>query len=266
MQNVPADDLRGKTVRLRGKVRAVVRDGQGAAALWLRVDRADRAMGFFDNMGDRPVRDAAWRDYAIEGPVAADATNVAFGVMASGTVQADFDAIDLEVRDASGGWTPLQIRDAGLREQRSRGPPDGRKRARPARSSPDLRSRLRKVGNSCVCPGRPVPASAAELFDEPLPAAGASVDVDLGSGLKARVPLTLSDADARTAASSALNSLKTAVAGTQTPTDQPDLDVRLADVVVAWNVFRHFYPVLERIGNRLGRATRVPAGRSERGE
>ena len=73
MQTVPANDLRGKTVRLRGKVRAAVREGQGSAALWLRVDRADRAMGFFDNMGDRPIRDAGWRDYAIEGPVAADA-------------------------------------------------------------------------------------------------------------------------------------------------------------------------------------------------
>jgi hypothetical protein len=90
--------------------------------------------------------------------------------------------------------------------------------------------------------GPSVPASAAELFDEPLPAAGASVDVELGSGLKARIPLTLSDSDARVAASDGLNSLRAAVAGMQTPTDQPDLDVRLADVVVAWNVFRHFYP------------------------
>ena len=155
MQTVPANDLRGKTVRLRGKVRAAVRDGQGSAALWLRVDRADRAMGFFDNMGDRPIRDAAWRDYAIEGPVAADATNVAFGVMASGAVQADFDAINLEVRDASGGWTPLQIHDADLRECRSRGSPDGRRRARPPRRSPAPRSRRRKAVGSCACPGRP---------------------------------------------------------------------------------------------------------------
>jgi len=248
MQTVPADDLRGKTVRLRGKVRAVVRDGQGAAALWLRVDRADRAMGFFDNMGDRPVRDAAWRDYVIEGPVAADATNVAFGVMASGTVQADFDAIDLEVRDASGGWTPLQIRDAGFEGAAVQGPAGwsqagtaSARFTRPTEQPPEGRQFLRMSGPS-------VPASAAELFDDPLPATGASVDVDLGSGLKARVPLTLSDADARIAASGALNSLRTAVAGTQTPTDQSDLDLRLADVVVAWNVFRHFYPYWSESG------------------
>ena len=155
MQTVPADDLRGKTVRLRGKVRAAVRDGQGAAALWLRVDRADRAMGFFDNMGDRPVRDAAWRDYAIEGPVAADATIVAFGVMASGAVQADFDAIDLEVRDASGGWTPLQIRDAGFEGAAAQGPAGWSQAGTASAQFARPTEQRRKAGKSWVCRGRP---------------------------------------------------------------------------------------------------------------
>src|SRR4029453_15004453 len=36
--------------------------------------------------------------------------------------------------------------------------------------------------------------------------------------------------------------LRTAFAAVKGPSDSPDLDHRLADVVVAWNVFRHFYP------------------------
>ena len=51
----------------------------GSSALWLRVDRPGGATGFFDNMSDRPVRVSEWREYEIEGPVADDATNVAFG-------------------------------------------------------------------------------------------------------------------------------------------------------------------------------------------
>ena len=60
MQTLPAQDLRGKTIRLRGQVRASSRDGTGTGALWLRVDRPNQQMGFFDNMSNRPIRDPAW--------------------------------------------------------------------------------------------------------------------------------------------------------------------------------------------------------------
>ena len=114
MQTVPALPLRGKTIRLRGHVRATARDRTGGAALWLRVDRPDQQMGFFDNMGDRSVRDPNWREYTIEGPVADDATNIAMGAMASGAVTADFDNIDLAVRGADGAWSALEIKDGGF--------------------------------------------------------------------------------------------------------------------------------------------------------
>ena len=78
------------------------------------VDRPNQQTGFFDNMANRPIRDANWREHSIEGAVDGDATNVAFGVMASGGVIADFDAIELAVREADGRWTVLAIKDAGF--------------------------------------------------------------------------------------------------------------------------------------------------------
>jgi hypothetical protein len=71
---------------------------------------------------------------------------------------------------------------------------------------------------------------------------GAHADVDLGAGLRARVRLSLTDGEAR-AASPALDALRAAVATVPIPPHgRSDIDVRLADVVVAWNVLRHFYP------------------------
>ena len=75
MQTIPAQNLRGKTVRLRGLVRATPRESTAGAALWLRVDRPNQQMGFFDNMGNRPIRDPDWKEYAIEGQLADDATS-----------------------------------------------------------------------------------------------------------------------------------------------------------------------------------------------
>jgi hypothetical protein len=253
MQTVPAVNLRGKTIRLRGLVRATVGDSTGGAALWLRVDRADKQMGFFDNMGSRPVREPKWREYAIEGPVAEDATSVAFGVMASGAVTADFESIGLAVRGADGAWTDVTIDDSGFEAapaSESAVGANGWMRSgtsktvaitRPSGEAPEGRQFLR------FSP----PASAisnAELF-ESAPVAGAHVDVDLGSELKARVLLALTDAEAAQS-SSALPSLQASLGKVALSTGDapPDLDTRLADVVVAWNVFRHFYPYWTEAG------------------
>ena len=61
--------------------------------------------------------------------------------------------------------------------------------------------------------------------------------------------LSLTDAEARTPGP-ALDVLMAAVIAMSNPRGSSEVDVRLADVVVAWNVLRHFYPVLD--GNRGG--------------
>jgi hypothetical protein len=248
MQAVPAQNLRGKTVRLRGLVRAASRDGTAGAALWLRVDRPDQQMGFFDNMGDRPIRDPDWKEYAIEGPVAADATSLAFGVMASGDVTADFEAISLAVRGTDGSWTPMAVDDGGFEAATGAGSGGWRRAGtsknvemtRPADRAPEGRQFLRMSPMSSPAPNDP---SLNELFDSP-PRTGAHVDIDLGRGLEARVPLALSETQAveDVTRSSPLAALRAAVASVAGSEDPPDLDTRVADVVVAWNVFRHFYP------------------------
>jgi hypothetical protein len=76
-----------------------------------------------------------------------------------------------------------------------------------------------------------------------VPVSGAFVDLLLTPRLNARVPLALSDAEATTKSTS-LSALTAAVASAL-PTG---IDGRLADVVVAWNVFRHFYPYFAETG------------------
>jgi len=249
IQNLPADALRGKTIRLSGRVRAAAPDASGSGALWLRVDRPNRAMGFFDNMLDRPIREPDWREYTIDGTVADDATAIALGVMASGPATADFDAIALSVRDAQGAWTAVPLADPGF-EATAGDARSGWVRAgnseralvsRPTEGAPEGRQFLR------LSP--PADSSDAELFVEASPAPD-HVDIELGAGLLARVPLALTDVEARPdeARKTRLESLKSALSGVSPAGDLIDLDLRLADVVVAWNVFRHFYPYWPEAG------------------
>ena len=89
----------------------------------------------------------------------------------------------------------------------------------------------------------------SELFDA-VPFRGAHVTVDLGSGLSARVPLSLTENEASVSpkGTSTLEPLRAAVANIPDAAGLPDLDTRLASVVVAWNVFRHFYPYWSESG------------------
>lgn len=244
MQTIPAASLRGQMVRLRGRVRALPSDATGSAALWLRIDRPDGSPGFFDNMGDRPVRIPEWREYHIEGTVSNDATNVVFGALASGGVTADFDAIELSVRGADGQWSPLPVKDPGF-EARGDDAAEGWTRVGTSKNAESTRPADQPPQGERFLRFAPPPAgrSTAELF-ESTPTAGAQASIDLGSGLRARVPLALSEGEARrdTSLADRFDLLRTSIDSIASSNDTADTNIRLAGMVVAWNVFRHFYP------------------------
>lgn len=90
MQYFDAVPYRGKQVRFRASVRVEPAGSRGQ--LWLRVDRPNQQMGFFDNMGDRPISSPEWGAYEINGEVSEDAAGIALGVMligGEGTVYID---------------------------------------------------------------------------------------------------------------------------------------------------------------------------------
>lgn len=83
MQTIDAASLRGQRFRLDALV-DFVEPGNATLQMWARVDRPGGARGFFDNMGDRPVRESGPRSVTIEGEVADDATSMSVGFMIQG--------------------------------------------------------------------------------------------------------------------------------------------------------------------------------------
>lgn len=82
MQGLDAKPYLGKRIRLRTQLRTEMRSvSPSKAQMWMRVDRPDQQMGFFDNMDDRPVTDPNWKHIEIIGDVAKDAKSIALGVM-----------------------------------------------------------------------------------------------------------------------------------------------------------------------------------------
>jgi C-terminal processing protease CtpA/Prc len=102
MQSFDATRYRGRRIRFRAAVRTEVAGAGNQAQLWLRVDRKGSVMGFFDNMGDRPIIDKNWREYEIVGDVANDAEGIALGLILIGNGKVWLDAGSFEVLGKSG--------------------------------------------------------------------------------------------------------------------------------------------------------------------
>jgi hypothetical protein len=194
-------------------------------------------------MSDRPVRDTTWREYVIEGPVAPDATRIVFGLIARGPISVDVDAMELSVRSEGGSWSTLAITDASFETEGSGGwAQRGNHEFTRLTSAPAKGERFARIAPMPAGTGAPEPP--ADTLEFRAPVAGASVEIELTRGLRARVPLSLTDAEARLSSPElpALAALRAALATVANPSGRDDVDVRLSDAVVGWNVFRHFYP------------------------
>ena len=89
------------------------------------------------------------------------------------------------------------------------------------------------------------PQTRARIPDPPI--AGSALDLRLARGLNARVALALTDSQAKTPPQT-LASLRLALSRGAEPTGSDWVGVQVADVIVAWNVLRHFYPYWTDIG------------------
>lgn len=297
LQSIDATPYRGKLLRYRAAVR--VTPG-GRAGMWLRVDRPNRQMGFFDNMADRPILKTEWLYFQINGFVHADADRITLGLLVySG--KAVLDDVSLEI---TGDIPPVIEEPArGLTETglanltafaklfgivRHFHPSDeaagadwnrfaisGVRQVEEAASAADLASKLEEIFRSVAPSVRVYTGATPNLplsggpqvvrwhnkgFDTGRPInlytrnrefkAGTSrssqdlYELDLGRGVKALVPLVVF-ADSQGTLPRSLKSAEKAEPipmGLYTGNDRA---TRIADVTIAWNVFRHFYPYFD---------------------
>jgi hypothetical protein len=273
----------GKKIRFRA---AVQTNGPAHAQLWFRIDKANAAMGFFDNMGDRPIRtQGQWQHAEINAFVNHDAKNIVLGVMAfNGPVRIDDASFtvtgELPTLPIEG---PRPITDSGLRNLESFAilyglirhfhPSDQAQTAdwnyiaiegaRKAESAINLAKTLTEIFQPIaptvrIFTGEPPPPdplkSATMLryqhkgFGQPaapnrysaystkrIPAASMEYhSVTLPAGVKVIIPLA-----AYSDSSTTTKSPEPLPVGLFSPADRA---TRLGNILIAWNIFRHFYP------------------------
>lgn len=244
---VRADAYQGKRVKLRAWVRSEVTGTGNQSRLWLRVDLPGGAMGFFDNMSDRPITSGEWAAYEIEGTVADDAVAIAFGCFLQGEGRVWADDFELLALDEVGGWQPIDIGNPGFEEGEEGGKPTEWLTPHPGYSY-RVTSESPHGGDLAVLIENETVAVSAPLFDAH-PQVHEVIESEIGAGLSCRVPLALYSDSVGTLSPASEYPLDPLVAAldaidleTLTADDEA---VRLGDVVIAWNVFQHFYPYFD---------------------
>ncbi|RPD41479.1 S41 family peptidase [Chitinophaga barathri] len=247
--SIDATPYRGRTIRYTAAAKAESLGG-GTGQLWLRVDRESGKPGFFDNMDDRAITgvNKDWRRDTIIGKINEDAKAVVFGcfVVNKGSLLLDDMKLEIETPE---GWKTIPGLNGDF-ENDSLGAKPGYwqfnsgdplftvKTGNKAFTGKQalILERTMQEGNM-----RKAPA----LFTNDIPA-GTTVTKNIGNGLSVTMPVALwSDGKqvypfSDTAAAIAQN--KMMERQLTIPFTGDDLYVRLAGVVITWNVIRHFHP------------------------
>jgi C-terminal processing protease CtpA/Prc len=246
-QGVDATLLRGKKIKLTASVKAQVERVGNQGHMWLRVDRENKQMGFFDNMSDRPIISEEWKEYEISGKVADDAVMIFFGSIMNGTGQLWLDDFKLLALSDDNQWEPVDIKNPGF----ELGDVGQQPKHWGARSQ-GYRYKVQKqdpvVGEKCLLIESMGQKITGPIFDK-YPEVGDVVNKELCADLSCQISLALYTDESGTlgknqeySVDKLVSNLKAKDFGTLTADNE---FVRLAGVIIAWNVFQHFYPYFD---------------------
>lgn len=237
----------GKEIKYTGW--AKLKEGSsGTGHLWLRVDKADKTMGFFENMDANPIKSNEWTQYEIEGKINDLASGLVLGSFMKGKGTLFLDDVHLYYKE-NDQWIEIPIKNndfeentIGLKNEQSdwTGNSNG--------YSYTVSTTERKEGKQAAViayEGKIKRVEGTALFDY-FPKFGELIEKEIGDGIFAQIPLNLyGNAENTYPESSTLNSLQEKLAGVNESPDHQS--VFLGNVINTYNIFQHFYPYFNEV-------------------
>ena len=250
LKSIDGNNLRGKSIKLVGRVKANAGEGSGGS-LWLRVDKK-KGMGFFKNMQDNLITANSWNDYEIIGTVDPDADKIVYGAFLSGSVSLLIDKMELFRKDsASEKWTLLSQENDGFDKKNAQGLPESWWTPGSSDKSSNYDYDVKNIDGISAVEIKSVPREKkmVESIGATQPDFGTIITKPLNSEISVSFPLMLYGTVANTypiADSDKYNRLENEVNKFNADTKAADnLYLRLGDIIIVWNVFKHFFPYWE---------------------
>lgn len=99
-----------KKFRVIASVKLETTEPKSWAGVWARVDnKNDDEDGFFDNMGDRPIKSNVWQSYTVEGTIDSNSKSLSFGGLCESNGKFYFDKFELLIENDKGVFEPLTV-------------------------------------------------------------------------------------------------------------------------------------------------------------
>lgn len=239
IQNVDVSELKDCEIRFRFKAKTEHPDCRLQG--WLRVDRESGKRGLFDNMQDRPVNDQEWKEHEISGTVDNDAEGLVFGIMYFGQGAAFVDDVRFEVKK-DGDWENVEIKNGDFEDHESR--PRGWSRKGSGFSAVVQSDDVTSGETALRIERRQSQTTRAVL--KIYPKLGEVVDSEVASDLRIRMPLSLlKDVTYKSGDDKETDEFLKAISKTDLDADH-NIQAT-ANVIIAWNIFQHFYPYFEQV-------------------
>ena len=241
---LPAKEHLGRKFRFSADVRTEGLVEDSSARLWFRVDRADRSMGFFDNMQDRPIAGVTWKKYEINGTIEDNAAQLVFGALLIGRGRAWIDHVQLFIQ-AGDQWVEIPLPDGDFEQGKEGLAPSGWAIGNSTWYQVQVVKGAASSGEKALMIQNRAQQFPDKLF-EALPKANEVLRKELSPGLDLSFPLALPKTGWRGSDTqvASLEALRKELSGLP-KADANQEAVRLGNIVIAWNVLQHFYPYFD---------------------
>jgi C-terminal processing protease CtpA/Prc len=239
-----AENFRGKKIKFTAMCK-LTNDSKGTGHLWLRIDKPNKEVGFFNNMNDNPIIQNSWEKYEIVGEVDLFATDINLGCFLQGDGELLIDDLKLYYFE-NDKWIEIPLGNSNFDGKKINFSPYRLTWTTAGEGYEITRSPLKSFdGSKCTSVKKnnaDVTQNGKKIFKDE-PAIGEVINKNIGSGISCRIPLVLYCNNSGTFPAAKKNNLDSILKSINS--SDLSLALRLADIIITWNVFQHFYPYFD---------------------
>ena len=250
LKSIDGHNLRGKSIKLVGRLKANGNEGSGGS-LWLRVDKKS-GMGFFKNMQNNLITADSWNNYEITGEIDRDADNIVYGAFLAGSGSILIDKMELFIKDSvTNKWELLAQENDGFDKKNTEGLPESWQTPGSSDKSSKYDYDVKNIDGVSALEIKSAPNSRPiiESVNGTQPDFGTIITKSLNNEINASFPSVLYGTVTNTypiTNNDEYSRLKEEVNKFNANIETADsLSLRLGDVVISWNIFKHFFPYWE---------------------
>ncbi len=249
MTSIDPTDIKGKVFKYEGwaKLKA---DSEGQGQFWIRVDKPDKKVGFFNNSKDNPIKSDQWKKFEITGTIDEDAKGIVLGCFLLGKGTLWFDQLKFSIKEDD-QWVEVPIKNSDFETEDIK---IGRQASSLKWMGLGNGYEFCRTQNESYTSTNSAQIKYKGVYDikegDPLffcgPEFGQLIEKEIVDGVICQIPLVLYgiiDSTYPMADKDQLSLLTSEIKNTSIAPE--DVYTRIGNIITCYNIFQHFYPYFE---------------------